>query len=322
MKAVQISATGASSVLTIVSKQLPSVGSLDLLVKTSFAGVNYIDTYHRSGTYPLKALPWVLGLEGVGLVTATGDAVTKFKPGDRVAWPTAVHSYAEYVSLHEDKAVLVPEEIEDSTACAAMLQGLTAHFLVTSAYQIKQNDYALVHAAAGGVGLLLVQMIKARGGIVIATCSTEHKAAITKAAGADFVIVGYDNFTARAREYSEGHGVHVVYDGVGKDTFTASLDSIRRRGMMVLFGGASGQVPSFDLQGLASRGSLFITRPTLFDYITTPEELQWRAREVFEDVLAKKLTLQIGAIYHVDQVKDCHDDLQARKTTGKLLLQF
>lgn len=322
MRAIQISSQGPSSVLQLVSKQIPSIGSREILVKTCFAGVNYIDTYHRSGTYPVKSLPWILGLEGSGQVTAVGDSVSLFKPGDKVAWPSCISSYAEYVSINEEKAVRVPEGVEDSTACAAMLQGLTAHYLVTSVFQIKPNDFALVHAAAGGVGLILCQMIKARGGIVIATCSTEEKAQLAKEAGADYVIVGYENFSARAREYSNGLGVHVVYDGVGKDTFISSLDSLRRRGTMALFGGASGQVPPFDLQGLASRGSLSIVRPTLADYTATTEELQWRAKEVFQDVVSKKLHLRIGAIYPADQAKACHDDLESRKTMGKLLLQF
>ena len=203
MKAVEIATTGPSSVLEIVSKAIPTIGVNDLLVKSKYAGVNFIDTYHRSGVYPLRSN--VLGMEGVGEVTAVGSSVTTVKPGDFVAWPGAISSYAEYVVVNHEKAVPVPPGVDMATACAAMLQGLTAHYLVTSVHQIKTGDWALVHAAAGGVGQLLCQMIKARGGKVIATCGTEEKAAIARTVGADHVIIGYGNFAAKVKEYADGN---------------------------------------------------------------------------------------------------------------------
>lgn len=320
MRTVQITGPGDTSVLQFVQEAIPTIGSTDVLVKSKYAGVNFIDTYHRSGVYPLRNK--VLGMEGAGEVVSVGDGVSNIKPGDFVAWSGSVASYAEYVKVGMNNAVLVPAGVTPETGCAAMLQGLTAHYLVTSSYAVKAGDWALVHAGAGGVGQLLIQMIKARGGKVVATCGNEEKAVIARAAGADHVIIGYDNFTAKTKEFADGKGVHVAYDGVGKDTFDGSLDSLRPRGMMVLFGGASGQVPPFDLQGLNKRGSLSVTRPALKDFIATPEELQWRAKELFDDVLAGKLNFAIGAIYPFDKVGDSHDDLEGRKTTGKLLLSF
>jgi NADPH2:quinone reductase len=320
MRAIQVTTPGPSSALELVTKAIPVIGASDLLVKNAFAGVNYIDTYHRSGVYPLRSN--VIGMEGAGEVVSVGESVTSVKVGDLVAWPSTTQSYAEYVAVPHDRAVLVPSGVGMQTACAAMLQGLTAHYLVAGSYNIKAGDWALVHAASGGVGLILTQMIKARGGNVIGTCSTEAKAQLAREAGADHVIVGYDSFPVKTKELTGGKGVDVVYDGVGKDTFIGSLDSLKMRGMMVLFGGASGQVPPFDLQGLSSRGSLTITRPTLFHFISTAEELQWRAKEVFDDIVAGKLKLTIGAVYPIENVKDAHDDLEGRKTIGKLLLQF
>jgi NADPH2:quinone reductase len=325
MRAVRIRGTGPSSVMEVVSLAVPSFKSNEILVKTSYAGVNYIDTYQRSGVYQMQGGNNILGLEGVGEVVDAGEAVVSLgqvRVGSRVAWPMAIKSYAEYVVIPADKVVIVPDTVDDKTACAAMLQGFTAHYLVKSSFVVKENDWALVHAASGGVGLILTQMIKNVGGRVIGTCSTEEKAAQARAAGADHVIVGYDGFTTEVRNLTNGAGVSVVYDGVGKDTFTSSLDSLRPRGMMVLYGGASGQVPPFDLQGLNSRGSLSITRPSLKDFIATPEELQYRASEVFQDVANGKLNFAIGGVYDIENVITAHDDLEGRKTTGKLLLQI
>lgn len=321
MRAVQIASVGPSSVMQLVSRTIPSIGANEILVKNAYAGVNYIDTYHRSGVYPLRSN--ILGMEGAGEVVAVGEAAgSHINLGDFVAWPATTNSYAEYVAVPSDRAVKIPLGVGLETACAAMLQGLTAHYLVTSSYTVKQDDWALVHAASGGVGLLLCQMIRARGGHVIGTCSTEEKAILARDAGAEHVIVGYSDFAARAKELTGGKGVHVVYDGVGKDTFVGSLDSLRPRGMMVLFGGASGQVPPFDLQGLAAKGSLSVTRPKLADFIASTEELQWRAKEVFDDVIAGKLRFAIGKVYPIEDVAASHDDLEGRKTTGKLLLKF
>ncbi len=320
MRVVEINTTGDSSVLELVERSIPTIGPKDILVKNAYAGVNYIDTYHRSGVYPLRSK--VIGMEGAGEVVAVGEAVTTVSLGDKVAWPATINSYAEYVVVPHDRAVAVPEGVSLETACAAMLQGMTAHYLVTSVYNIKNGDVALVHAAAGGVGQLLTQMIKARGGKVVATCGSEDKAALARDLGADHVIVGYDSFATQAREWNGGKGVDVVYDGVGKDTFIMSLDSLRPRGMMALYGGASGQVPPFDLQGLNTRGSLFVTRPKLADFIATTDELQWRAKEIFDDIASGKLKFSIGGVYPIENVRQSHDDLEGRKTTGKLLLKF
>jgi NADPH2:quinone reductase len=319
-RVIEISKTGDSSVLQVVELPIPSPSANDILVKNSFAGVNFIDTYHRSGVYPLRSK--IIGMEGAGEVVAIGSAVNLIKVGDRVAWPATTNSYAEYVVVPHDRAVTVPDGVGLDIACAAMLQGMTAHYLITDVYSIKAGDVALVHAAAGGVGQILTQMIKNRGGKVIATCGSEEKAVLVRDLGADHVIVGYDNIPAKVKECNNGVGVNVVYDGVGKDTFVASLDSLRPRGMMVLYGGASGQVPPFDLQGLNTRGSLFVTRPKLGDYIVTAGELQKRAHDIFEEIMQNKLTLSIGKIYPVEDVRQSHDDLEGRKTTGKLLLKF
>ncbi len=321
MRVIELPKTGDSSVLELVEKPIPTITSpKDILVKNRFAGVNFIDTYHRSGIYPLRSK--VIGMEGAGEVVAVGEAVKDVKLGDLVAWPATISSYAEYVLVPADRAVVVPKDVPLDTACAAMLQGMTAHYLIASTYAIKPGDVALVHAAAGGVGSLLVQMIKARGGVVITTCGSEEKAQLVRTLGADHVLIGYTDFAVKCKELTGRKGVNVVYDGIGKDTFMQSLDSLRPRGMMVLYGGASGQVPPFDLQGLNSRGSLFVTRPKLGDYIASDEEFQWRAKEIFEEIASGKVKYHIGKIYPIAQVKDAHDDLEGRKTTGKLLLEF
>jgi NADPH2:quinone reductase len=322
MRVIEIPKTGDSSVLELVERPIPTgvTSPKDILVKNQYAGVNYIDTYHRTGIYPLRSK--VIGMEGAGEVVAVGDAVTSHKVGDLVAWPATTGSYSEYVVVPGDRAVSVPKNITTEVACAAMLQGMTAHYLVASTYAVKKGDFALVHAGAGGVGSLLVQMVKSRGGIVISTCGTEEKAELVRSLGADHVLVGYNDFAAKCKEFTGGKGVHVVYDGIGKDTFTQSLDCLRPRGMMVLYGGASGQVPAFDLQGLNSRGSLFVTRPKLGDYIASDEEFQWRAKEIFEEIVSGKVHYHIGKVYPIEHVKEAHDDLEGRKTTGKLLLKF
>lgn len=321
MRVVELSKNGDSSVFQLVERPIPTISSKkDILVKNHYAGVNFIDVYHRSGVYPLKTN--VIGMEGAGEVVAVGEEVTTHKVGDLVAWPMALGSYSEYVVIPENRVVGVPKDVSIEVACAAMLQGMTAHYLVASTYAVKAGDYALVHAGAGGVGSLLVQMIKARGGYVISTCGSEEKAALVRSLGADQVLVGYNDFAARCKEATGGKGVHVVYDGVGKDTFVQSLDSLRPRGMMVLYGGASGQVPPFDLQGLNSRGSLFVTRPSLKDYISDDSELQWRAKEIFTEIAEGKVNYGIGKVYPIANIKEAHDDLEGRKTTNKLLLQF
>lgn len=320
MRAIELTKIGNSSVLKLSQLPIPKISPNDVLVKNVFAGVNYIDTYHRSGVYPFKGK--IIGMDGAGEVVAVGEMVKNFRVGDKVAWPSTLGSYAEYVAVPHNRAVHVPKNVDLEIACAAMVQGMTAHYLVRGVVNIAPGDVAIVHAAAGGVGQLLTQMIKLRGGKVIATCGTDEKAAIAKSLGADLVVVGYENFPQKAREFTNGKGVDVVYDGIGKDTFIASLDSLRPRGMMALYGGASGQVPPFDLQGLNTRGSLFVTRPKLHDYIETEEELRMRAHEIFSDISCGKLKISIGKVYAIEDVRQCHEDLEGRKTTGKLLLKL
>lgn len=292
----------------------------DLLIRTKAIGVNFIDVYHRQGVYPL-GLPFIPGQDGAGIVEQVGGGVTEFQVGDLVAWPTNLGSYAEYVRVPANRVVKVPVGIAPETACAAMLQGMTAHYLVNSTFKLEKHHTVLIHAGAGGVGQLLLQMAKHIGATTIATVSSEAKVEIAKQAGANHVI-RYDkeDVASRVKEIIPA-GVDVVYDGVGKTTFDSSLVSLKPRGMMVLFGGASGQVPPFDLQKLSAGGSLFITRPTLFHYIQSDQELQWRAKEIFELINSGRLNIQIGAEYQLQDAKSAHDALESRQTVGKLILK-
>ncbi|QRP43765.1 quinone oxidoreductase [Amycolatopsis sp. FDAARGOS 1241] len=318
--AVQVRKTGGPEVLELTEIEVGSPGSGELLVDVAAAGVNYIDTYQREGIYPLE-LPFVLGLEGAGTVTEVGDGVTGFQPGDRVAWQGSLGSYASRKLLPAAGAVRVPDSVSDEIAAATMLQGVTAHYLVRSTYEVKPGDDVLVHAAAGGVGLLLVQLAKARGGRVIGTVSTDEKAELARAAGADHVI-RYDreDFAKVTRELTDGEGVNVVYDGVGKDTVDGSLASLKIRGLLALFGAASGPVPPIDPQRLNQGGSLFLTRPTSGHYVRTREELDWRADELFAAITDGSLDIRIGGRYPLADARRAHEDLQGRRTTGKLIL--
>ncbi|MEV8610147.1 quinone oxidoreductase [Amycolatopsis sp. NPDC051373] len=318
--AVQVRTTGGPEVLEVTEVEVGSPGAGELLVDVAAAGVNYIDTYQRQGIYPID-LPFVLGLEGAGTVAEVGEGVTAFAPGDRVAWQGSLGSYAARKLVPAAGAVKVPDGVSDEVAAATMLQGITAHYLVRSTYEVKPGDDVLVHAAAGGVGLLLVQLAKAQGGRVIGTVSTEEKAELARGAGADHVI-RYDreDFAKVTRELTDGEGVHVVYDGVGKDTVDGSLASLRIRGMLALFGAASGPVPPIDPQRLNSGGSLFLTRPTSGHYVRTREELDWRADELFAAVTDGSLNIRIGGRYPLADARKAHEDLQGRRTTGKLIL--
>ncbi|MEU4668349.1 quinone oxidoreductase [Amycolatopsis sp. NPDC023774] len=318
--AVQVRRTGGPEVLEVTEVEVGSPGAGELLVDVAAAGVNYIDTYQRQGIYPID-LPFVLGLEGAGTVAEVGEGVTAFAPGDRVAWQGSLGSYAARKLVPAAGAVKVPAGVSDEVAAATMLQGITAHYLVRSTYEVKPGDDVLVHAAAGGVGLLLVQLAKARGARVIGTVSTEEKAELARGAGADHVI-RYDreDFAKVTRELTDGEGVHVVYDGVGKDTVDGSLASLRIRGMLALFGAASGPVPPIDPQRLNSGGSLFLTRPTSGHYVRTREELDWRADELFAAVTDGSLDIRIGGRYPLADARKAHEDLQGRRTTGKLIL--
>lgn len=320
MKAIVVSQSGGPEVLQFSDVPEPVITPSDLLVNVAAAGINYIDTYQRSGVYAMT-LPYTPGLEGAGTVLEVGSDVTGFAVGDTVAWTSNLGSYAELVALDASKAVRVPAGIELTQAAQAMLQGITAQYLITSVFEVKPGTAALVHAAAGGVGLLLCQMITARGGTVIGTVSTEAKATAASAAGAAHVIrYDQEDFMPRVRELTGGIGVDVVYDGVGASTFDGSLRSLKPRGMMALFGQASGAVGHFDPQILNSLGSLVLTRPSLTNFIQTSDELQWRASEVFDAMLSGDLTMTLGGSYPLADAAQAHQDLEARKSSGKLIL--
>jgi NADPH2:quinone reductase len=320
VRAVIAEAHGGPEVLRLTERDSPQPGPGQLLVDVTIAGVNYMDIYQREGRQPYRGdVPFVLGSEGAGTVAAVGPDVPGVRQGDRVAWTGISGCYAEQVIIPADRAVPVPEEIDLETAGAVMLQGMTAHYLATDTYPVAEGDPAVVHAAAGGVGLLLTQIVKMRGGVVIATTSTLQKAELARAAGADHVA-SYDDFGVVVREATGGEGATVVYDGVGQATFDASLAALRRRGYMVLYGGASGPVPPVDPQRLMTGGSLFLTRPTLVDYIATREELLSRAEDLFGWIRQGKLDVRIGGRYPLAEAARAHEDLAARRTTGKLIL--
>ena len=320
MRAVVVREHGGSEVLRADDWPDPSPGPGELVVSLAAAGVNFVDIYRREGRPPYAgAVPFVPGAEGAGTVTATGQGVTSFQPGDRVVWSDAPGSYAEQVIVPERSAVHVPAGVSLEVAAAVMLQGLTAHYLCHSTYPVAAGDVAVVHAAAGGVGLLLTQMTGLRGGVVVATASTQAKAALAREAGAQHVA-GYGDFGAVVREVTGGAGAAVVYDGVGQATFDDSLAALRPRGYMVLYGASSGPVPPFELQRLNTGGSLFITRPTLGSYIASRGELLQRTGDLFGWIADGRLSVRIGGRYPLAEAARAQDDLAARRTTGKLLL--
>jgi NADPH2:quinone reductase len=316
MRAVIVSRHGGPDVLEVRDEPDLQPGPGQLLVDVEVAGVNYRDVYERErvGTPPLIA-----GVEGAGTVAEVGEGVSGVATGDRVGWTNAPGSYAERVLVDAAKAVPVPDGVSSELAAAALLQGMTAHYLATSTYPIQAGDTVLVHAAAGGVGLLLTQMAKLRGGRVIGTTSTDEKARLAAEAGADEVI-GYEGFAERTRELTGGEGVAAVYDGVGQSTFDESLASLRRRGVMVLYGSASGSVEPFDPMRLQAAGSVFLTRPTLMHYADAREELLERAGDVFGWIASGDLDVRIGGRYPLDDARRAQEDLQSRRTTGKLVL--
>jgi len=321
MQAIQVSQTGGPEVLTPVDLPVPSPKPNEALVNIKAAGINFIDVYFREGRYPTP-LPFVNGQEAAGVVTEVGSEVTTLQPGDRVAYTSALGSYAEYAAVPASRLVKIPDELDFEQAAAAMLQGMTAHYLLYSSYPLKKGETALIHAAAGGVGLLLVQMAKKIGARVIATAGTHEKAQLARDAGADECIVYTEtDFEAETRRLTDGAGVHVVYDGVGKATFDQDLNVLRPRGYLVLFGGSSGAVPPFDLIKLSQKGSLFITRPTLAHYTATREELEWRANDVLQWIAHGEIKLRIHKVYPLAEAAQAHRDLEGRKTTGKLLLK-
>jgi NADPH2:quinone reductase len=309
MQAVQIERHGGPEVLELVELPPPEPAEGQLLVDVAAIGVNYRDVYEREGSYG-GALPTVIGAEGAGSVAATGE---------RVAWISAPGSYAEQVVVDAERAVPVPDGVSDELAAAAMLQGITAQYLCTSTHEVEPGENVVVHAAAGGVGLLLTQVVAIRGGRVIATTSTERKAQLARDAGAAEVIP-YDGFAERVRELTEGVGADVVYDGVGAATFDESLAALRPRGDMVLVGAASGRVPPFDPMRLDELGSLYLTRPSIRHYTATRDELLRRAGDVFGWIAEGKLDVRVGGRYALGDARKAHEDLEARRTTGKLIL--
>jgi NADPH2:quinone reductase len=320
MKAIQVKQVGGPEAMELVELPVPQPKANEAVVKLTASGVNFIDVYFREGRYK-AALPVVLGQEGAGVVSEVGAEVKSLKAGDRVAWCGVSGAYAEYAAVPADRLVPIPQGVTDQQAAATMLQGMTAHYLSHDTFPLKQGETALIHAAAGGVGLLLVQMAHNIGARVIATVSTDEKAKLARGAGAHEVILyTQSDFEAETKRLTEGKGVNVVYDSVGKTTFEKGLNVLRPRGMMVLFGGSSGAVPPFDLITLSQKGSLYVTRPSLVNYIATREELEARANAVFRMIATGKLQLRIEHTYLLAEAPRAHRDLEGRKTTGKLLL--
>lgn len=319
--ALVVPRNGGGDVLEVRDQPVPVPAASQVLVRVAAAGVNFIDTYQREGVYAIPT-PFVLCSEGAGEVVAVGEDVNCFVIGDRVAWGQGLGSAQTYAAVDDKNLVHVPPSVDLETAAAAMLQGLTAHYLSTSTYAVQQGTVALVHAAAGGVGQLLTQMIKKRGGRVIATAGSAEKLETARERGAD-ELINYsevDDLAAAVRELTDGKGVDVVYDGVGKDTFEASLASLRPRGLMVLFGASSGQVPPFDLQRLNQLGSLFVTRPTVGSYVATPDELRGRTTELFEWIESGEVQITVGGRYPLSDAQTAYADLEGRRTQGKLIL--
>ena len=320
MKAIRIESSGGPDVLRLADVPVPSAGPGQIVVRVEACGVNFIDVYHRIGLYP-NPLPLVPGMEGAGVVAAVGPGVSLFREGDRVAWANVLGSYAEQALLTADRAVAVPPGLRAHTAAAAMLQGMTAHYLCTSTFPLATGHTCLVHAAAGGVGLLLVQMAKRRGARVIGTVGTEAKAALAREAGADEVVLyQQEDFLEAVKRLTGGRGVDVVYDSVGKTTAEKSLDCLVPRGMAVFYGNASGPVPPIDPLVLSRKGSLFLTRPSLVHYIADRASLEARAADVLGDAAAGRLKVRIDRTYPLAEAAEAHRALEGRQTTGKVLL--
>jgi NADPH2:quinone reductase len=322
LRAVQISEYGGPEVMRCVDLPLPALEAGEALVQLEASGVNYGDIYNRQGVYPLKSLPSTLGKEGAGVVTATHPDVRGVRVGDRVALGGGyLGGYATSMRIPADRLVIVPPSVSLRDAAAVMVQGMTAHYLVTSTYPVSRGSTCLVHAAAGGVGLLLCQMIAARDGRTIATVSSDEKAELARRAGAsDVIVYGRDDFAERTRELTGGRGVDVVFDGVGATTFAGGLACLRARGMMVLFGQASGPVAPIDPQILNKHGAVFLTRPTLSYYTATHDELAWRAGELFAWISTGRLQVRIDSAFPLVRAADAHRALESRRTAGKILL--
>lgn len=322
MYAVEVAETGGPEVLQFVEKPVPTPGTGEVLIKADAIGVNYIDTYFRSGQYP-RELPFVVGTEVCGTVEAVGDDVAAISVGDRVVTANAVGAYAEYSCAPADFIAYVPESVPSDAIASALLKGMTAHYLIKSVYQVQPGDWLLLHAGAGGVGLILTQWATSVGARVITTASTRAKAELSRQAGAVEVLDYPDDpaeFAARVRDISDGHGVAAAYDGVGKSTFDASLASLAVRGTLALFGASSGAVPPVDPQRLMSAGSVYLTRPSLVHFIRSTDEFAWRAGELIDAIADGSITITVGGHYPLAEAQRAHEDLQARKTTGSIVL--
>ena len=322
MQAVEVAQTGGPEVLRPVSKPVPAPAEGEVLIRADAIGVNFIDTYFRSGLYP-RALPFVVGTEVCGTVAAIGDGVEVLAEGDRVVTASAVGAYADYCTAPADFVAYVPDVVPSDAIASALLKGMTAHYLITSVYPVGPGDFVLVHAGAGGVGLILTQWATSRGARVITTASTPEKAELSRQAGAVEVLDYPDDpedFANRVRTVSEGKGAAAVYDGVGRSTFDASLASLAVRGTLALFGASSGPVPPVDPQRLNAAGSVFLTRPSLTHFIRTPDEFAWRAGELLDAVADGSIVITVGGHYPLADARRAHEDLQARRTTGSIVL--
>jgi NADPH:quinone reductase len=318
--AIRIYETGGPEKLRWEEVEVGAPGPGQVRVRNTAVGLNYIDTYHRGGLYPVP-MPAILGSEGAGVVEAVGPRVKNFKPGDRVAYAQPIGAYAEVLLRPVDRLVKIPAGIDDRVAAAMMLKGMTAWYLCRRTYRAKAGETVLVHAAAGGVGQILCQWLKHLGATVIGTVGSDEKAALAKKAGCRHVIVtGKESFVDRVKQITKGKGVPVVYDGVGKDTFPGSLDCLSPRGLMVSFGNASGAVPPVNIGILATKGSLFLTRPTLVHYTATPEDLATAARELFAVVKKGAVKIAVNQTYPLREAERAHRDLESRKTTGSTVL--
>jgi NADPH2:quinone reductase len=321
LKAIRIHEHGGPEVLVLEDIPQPEPGSDQVLIKVAASGLNFIDTYHRTGLYPVE-LPLTLGLEGSGVIESVGSEVSGFSSGDRVAWAGCPGSYAEYLTAPAAKVVKIPDGVSFESSAAAMLQGMTVHYLTHSTYPLKAGDTALVHAAAGGVGLIMVQVAKMLGARVIGTCGSAEKADLAKGAGADEVILYTEkDFEAETRKLTDGVGVDVAYDSVGKSTWEKSMNCLRPRGYLVLFGNASGAVPPIDPLVLSQKGSLFMTRPTLVSYTLTREELLGRANDILGWIDSGSLNIRVDRTVPLSDAADAHRALESRATKGKVLIQ-
>ena len=322
MRAIEVAETGGPEVLRYVEKPTPSPGTGEVVIKADAIGVNYIDTYFRSGLYP-RPVPFLLGQEVCGTVAAVGEDVAAIGVGDRIVTANATGAYAEYCTAPADFVAYVPDGVASDAIASALLKGMTAHYLIKSVYAVQPRDFILMHAGAGGVGLILTQWATSLGARVITTASTADKAELSRQAGA-FEVLDYPEdpaeFAAQVREITGGHGVAAVYDGVGRSTFEASLASLAVRGMLALFGAASGPVPPVDPQRLNSAGSVFLTRPNLAHYIRTADEFAWRAGEVLDVIADGSVTVTVGGRYPLAEAQRAHEDLQGRRTTGSIVL--